>query len=316
MSAEQKLREIIREKIGLLSERKGFKNTKDFGDFLEEIDGMGEGAIRKIMGKDYIDTPGYYQDEKSDYGDDVIEFMLSNMGREEYDKLEKYWNDNVAESVNLTINENSNESFVKDVSNAKKGDMATGGGHPPFIKVSGDEWINAKTRASLNNAELIMLMGGFKDSIVEGKLQDKVEESVNLTINEKIELLNINEGQFSWMTQDDGEQIGSEKQNTITVYMHDNEGNSWEEKSYEGYGVFGGLDYYSLLSRMNGYGDDRDDGIDIAFGKKKSKVGKKTLFPALTSGKKLKSNHDFTKEPESDPDQSWYQEKEYDEDDY
>ena len=164
--------------------------------------------------------------------------------------------------------------------------------------------------------EIIREKIGLLSKVSEGKLQDKVEESVNLTINEKIELLNINEGQFSWMTQDDGEQIGSEKQNTITVYMHDNEGNSWEEKSYEGYGVFGGLDYYSLLSRMNGYGDDRDDGIDIAFGKKKSKVGKKTLFPALTSGKKLKSNHDFTKEPESDPDQSWYQEKEYDEDDY
>jgi hypothetical protein len=146
-------------------------------------------------------------------------------------------------------------------------------------------------------------------SKVNEQIKTDVDKASN-EINEKIELLNINEGQFSWMTQDDGEQIGSEKQNTITVYMHDNEGNSWEEKSYEGYGVFGGLDYYSLLSKMNGYGDDRGDGIDVAFGKKKSKVGKKTLFPALTSSKKLKSNHDFTKEPESDPNQSWYQDDE------
>jgi hypothetical protein len=153
----------------------------------------------------------------------------------------------------------------------------------------------------------------YKELDEESNASTEVKEAIILgedEINEKIEILNINEGQFSWMTQDDGEQIGSERQNTITVYMHDNEGNSWEEKSYEGYGVFGGLDYYSLLSKMNGYGDDRGDGIDIAFGKKKSKVGKKTLFPALTSGKKLKSNHDFTKEPESDPNQSWYQEEE------
>lgn len=96
---EQKLREAIKNGIKTINERKGFKNTKDFESFLEEIDGMGESAIRKIMGKDYIDTPGFYQDEKADYDNDIIEFMLSNMGREEYDKLEKYWDDNVAESV-------------------------------------------------------------------------------------------------------------------------------------------------------------------------------------------------------------------------
>jgi hypothetical protein len=31
----------------------------------------------------------------------------------------------------------------------------------------------------------------------------------------------ITEGQFSWMTQDTGNQIGSEKENTITVTMFD-----------------------------------------------------------------------------------------------
>jgi len=39
----------------------------------------------------------------------------------------------------------------------------------------------------------------------------------------------LNEGQFSWMTQDSNKQIGSEKQNTIDVYMYDNEGNKWKE---------------------------------------------------------------------------------------
>ena len=64
------------------------------------------------------------------------------------------------------------------------------------------------------------------------------------------------EGQFSWMTQDSGQQIGSEKQNTIDVWMYDNKGNSWYEKGYDGYGEFGGMDYYELLARMNGYTDE------------------------------------------------------------
>lgn len=140
---------------------------------------------------------------------------------------------------------------------------------------------------------------------------DGVNERKEFKVNEKIEVLNINEGQFSWMTQDTGEQIGSERQNTITVYMHNDEGESWKETNYEGYGEFGGYDYYSLLARMNGYSsEDRGDGIDLAFGKKKPKNSRKVLFPALTRSAKLSPRHDFTKEPESDPNQSWYDEGE------
>ena len=77
----------------------GFKNTKDFEKFLEEIDGMGESQIKKIMGKDYIDTPGFYSDEKDEY-DGIIDFMTSNMGKSEFEKLKKYWETKVAESIN------------------------------------------------------------------------------------------------------------------------------------------------------------------------------------------------------------------------
>ena len=66
----------------------------------------------------------------------------------------------------------------------------------------------------------------------------------------------LNEGQFSWMTQDTGQQIGSERENTIDVWMYDNKGNSWYENRYEGYGEFGGMDYYELLARMNGYSEE------------------------------------------------------------
>ena len=133
----------------------------------------------------------------------------------------------------------------------------------------------------------------------------------------------LNEGQFSWMTQDTGKQIGSERMNTIEVWMYDNQGNSWYEGKYEGYGEFGGMDYYELLARMNGYSEEdlkkgqemRQIGIDLAFKKLKTKdKGRKVLFPALVAnGKYNWKRHDFTKEAESDPDQSWYQEEdEYD----
>ena len=140
----------------------------------------------------------------------------------------------------------------------------------------------------------------------------------------------VNEGQFSWMTQDTGEQIGSERENRITVFMYDNEGNQYKEDKYDGYGEFGGMDYYELLARMNGYTEEdleevkgpfkemRQLGIDVAFDKLKTKdKGRKVLFPALVTDPRYNwKKHDFTQEAESDPNQSWYVEPEYDEDEY
>jgi hypothetical protein len=123
----------------------------------------------------------------------------------------------------------------------------------------------------------------------------------------------LTEGQFSWFTQDTDQQIGSEPENTITVFMHDDKGNIWTEKNYDGYGEFGGMDYYELLDKMNGGRGDRGRGIDLAFGSEK--VASKVLFPALTTSPKLPSYHDFTKEAEHDPNQSWYAGEE-DDDDY
>ena len=148
--------------------------------------------------------------------------------------------------------------------------------------------------------------------IVELEMPEPITKT-DEEISKIIETLNINEGQFSWYTSDTNSQIGSERQNTINVYMYDNKGNKWEEKKYEGYGVFGGKDYYDLVAEMNGYDADREIGIDIAFNKKKTKTGKmgKPLFPALVESKNYNwKRHDFTKESDSDPNQSWYQEEE------
>jgi hypothetical protein len=122
----------------------------------------------------------------------------------------------------------------------------------------------------------------------------------------------LTEGQFSWFTHDTNQQIGSEPENTLrAVYMFDNKGNKWLETNYEGYGDFGGKDYYELLAQMNGMANpDRSEGITLAFSGKKG-----VLYPALVVDPNFNyKTHDFTEEAPNDPNQSWYQEPE--EDDY
>ncbi len=112
-------------------------------------------------------------------------------------------------------------------------------------------------------------------------------------------------GQFSWITQDTNEDIRNNSTNPElnAAYMHDNKGNVWEEKNYEGYGVFGGKDYYQLVAEMNGVdgitGDednDRELGIELAFS------GKPYLSPNLTRHKKWEWVYT---PPKIDPNQGW-----------
>ena len=106
----------------LINEGAKFKNTKDFEAFLEEIDGMGESQIKKIMGKDYIDTPGGFRDEADDYDNDIVEYTLSNMGRKDFEALKAWWENNVQES---TVNEGDMTKFYDGfkVLNDKTGEM-------------------------------------------------------------------------------------------------------------------------------------------------------------------------------------------------
>ena len=138
----------------------------------------------------------------------------------------------------------------------------------------------------------------------------------------------LTEGQFSWMTQDTGQQIGSQDENKIPVYMFDNKGKYYYENDYDGYGEFGGKDYYDLVAEMNGYtaddaekfggtfGELRGIGIKLAFGELEPKNGGPVLFPALVT-KPDKFNyrtHNFAVEAETDPNQSWYEPEEDEED--
>jgi hypothetical protein len=130
-----------------------------------------------------------------------------------------------------------------------------------------------------------------------------------LTQTTKLRAGILTEGQFSWMTQDTGQQIGSEEENMIPVYMYDDKGNVWNESNYDGYGEFGGMDYYELLDKMNGGEGDRSRGIDLAFDK--VKTDSEILYPALVTRPNFDwKSHDFTKEAKHDPNQSWYMEPE------
>ena len=141
----------------------------------------------------------------------------------------------------------------------------------------------------------------------------------------------LTEGQFSWMTQDTGEQIGSQDENQIPVYMFDDKGKYYYENDYDGYGVFGGKDYYDLVAEMNGYTADnaeefggmfndlRGIGIKLSFDELETKnENGDILFPALVTKPNFNwKSHDFTQESKNDPNQSWYEpEKEDEDDDY
>ena len=74
-------------------------------------------------------------------------------------------------------------------------------------------------------------------------------------------------GYFSWHTQDTKKSIANRysPMAVFTVYLHDDKGRKWQEDNYEGYGVFGGKDFYELLAEMNGLKPDRQIGIDLFF---------------------------------------------------
>ncbi len=87
-------------------------------------------------------------------------------------------------------------------------------------------------------------------------------------------------GQFSWFTQDTNHRIVSGENHRVV--MTDDKGNQYVEECYEGYGVFGGKDYYELLAEMNGLGADRSKGISLAFKDSPAGYNPNCLFPSLT----------------------------------
>ena len=85
-------------------------------------------------------------------------------------------------------------------------------------------------------------------------------------------------GFFSFKTQDTNRSIANRYSNrkTFKVHMHDHMGNVYTEDNYEGYGDFGGMDYYNLMASMNGM-KDRHEAITALFERKDG-----ILYPNLT----------------------------------
>lgn len=90
-------------------------------------------------------------------------------------------------------------------------------------------------------------------------------------------------GMFSWFTQDDNHRIVAGEKRTI--YMTDNKGNTYREDCYEGYGEFGGKDYYELLAEMNGIGSNRGAGIQFAFENSPNGDNPNCSHPSITTAK-------------------------------
>ena len=74
-------------------------------------------------------------------------------------------------------------------------------------------------------------------------------------------------GFFSWKTCDSDESIANNcsTRPTLTVHMITPDGRVFTEEDYEGYGEFGGKDFYELLAELNGLGSDGSAGIDLCF---------------------------------------------------
>ncbi len=116
-------------------------------------------------------------------------------------------------------------------------------------------------------------------------------------------------GFFSWITQDTDRSIPNNYsvRSTFPVDMIDDKGNVYHEDDYEGYGVFGGKDYYELLAEMNGIteGDLRTQGIDLVFKDNPSGEGTEgVLYPNL-----VESANGWTYDPigpSTCPDQGYF----------
>ena len=116
-------------------------------------------------------------------------------------------------------------------------------------------------------------------------------------------------GFFSWKTSDTHESISNtySKKGTFKVYMLTPK-RRYVEDSYEGYGVFGGKDYYELVYELNKdiyLGDDncesRIKGIMMAHDKA---LGGKLVLPRFAES--ADSKYEDLADSDSCPDQGFF----------
>jgi hypothetical protein len=103
-------------------------------------------------------------------------------------------------------------------------------------------------------------------------------------------------GFFSWKTEE-GESISnsSSKRGALPVYMYLPDGQVVFEKNYEGYGVFGGLDFYSLVAKYNkpemcSGNEEEDRSIGIEYEYHSGAAYNKIIMPRFSIFKNLDYN--------------------------
>jgi len=118
-------------------------------------------------------------------------------------------------------------------------------------------------------------------------------------------------GQFSWRTADTDRSILVD--GSVPCKMLSPDGRVWHEPNYEGYGKFGGKDYFELLAELNGLASDRQLGIDLLYSNENNPAGRSlqaaengVILPKLVSSK---ANDDYANYPfsESCDDQGFYE---------
>lgn len=108
-------------------------------------------------------------------------------------------------------------------------------------------------------------------------------------------------GFFSWKTQDTHESIPNIHSNrpTFTVYMiNPVTGEQYKEDNYDGYGIFGGKDYYELVAELNGK-TTRYQGINLFHNDPNA------ICPILVEDPTNWETYKGQK-PEDDPDQGYF----------
>lgn len=129
-------------------------------------------------------------------------------------------------------------------------------------------------------------------------------------------------GFFSWKTSDTERSIPNAYSNkpTFTVHMITEDGQVFTETNYEGYGEFGGKDFYELVAELNGITKGTTDkkrlkGIDICFkdnpsGEYNGSFKYPKLVEELPSKEKWKKVWDNTPYPETCEYQGYFYEDE------
>ena len=126
-------------------------------------------------------------------------------------------------------------------------------------------------------------------------------------------------GFFSWKTCDTDESIANNcsTRPTFEVHMIAPDGRVFTEPNYEGYGEFGGKDFYDLLCDLNGLPEDRGAGIALVFNGNPS--GDNTpgvIYPKFVQelDDDVVAQYNSLPNPESCDDQGFFYTEEEDED--